>query len=173
MEDIRQWGLLRVNPQNQDRYLGFMGEYHPKYEFYFPRFDRVSRPAGRRKPIVIPTPVYPGYVFIRLGLELRSLLTSPIRVYFIRFTGKYGKVGRISMVNDEVINGIKERERQGRLVEEKVVLDPYQPGRKVRVITPVASISGVLVMCTSSHMRATVDTGFGTWDVPIHQVELV
>ncbi len=171
-----KWGLLKVSPQKQDKYLGYMGEYHPKYEFYFPRYDRVTRPAGHRKTKIVSTPVYPGYVFVRIcsesGNELRSLVSSPIRVYFVRFTGKYGKVGRISVVNEEVINELKGREQRGELVEEKVVENPYLPGRKVRVMTPLVSISGVLVMCTHFKSRVTVDTDIGTWDVPIHQVEL-
>jgi transcription antitermination factor NusG len=167
------WGLLKVRPQNQMKYLEYMVEYHPGYEFYFPRYGRVTRPAGHRRTKIVPTPVYPGYVFVQLGSELRSLLSSPIRVYFVRFTGRYGKVGRISVVQEEVINELKARERRGELVEEVVVENPYLPGRKVRVITPVASINGVLVMCTHGKTRGVVDTGLGTWDVPIHQVELV
>jgi hypothetical protein len=165
------WGLLKLNPVSQRRYLNFMTEFNPVIKFYYPCYDRVRRPAGSRHPVVVPTAVYPGYVFVRLDCDLRVILDGPVRVYFVRFGGNgRGKQGRIGTIREEVINRLQMMERSGQLVREEVKENPFMAGRGVRVHTPVADINGVIVMCTQSSRRAIVDTVLGRWDVPIHQV---
>lgn len=173
MADMDPWGLLRVSPNAQVRYLGYLAERQPEVETYTPMYDRVSRPSGLRHTITVPTPVYPGYIFVKLCVDLRSLLSYPIRAYFVRFGGQNGVGGSLGTIREMVINGLKDMEQRGELVREDVVENPYKPGRKVRIHTPVASINGIIKLCTHSGSRATVDTALGSWNVPIHQVELV
>ena len=167
VREIRLWGLLRLNPLSQAKYIRHQGVYRPDIEYYAPRYNRITRPNGLRKTIVVPTLVYPGYLFVRLDCDLRDILDGPVRVYFVRFGGHIG------LVREEVMDRLKKMEALQQLVKEEVKDNPYKPGRNIRVHTPVASIAGILVMCTQSHTRAIVDTVMGHWDVPIHQVELV
>jgi transcription antitermination factor NusG len=169
------WALLRMNPLCQNHYLEFMDDHRPGIEFYFPKYNRIRRPANHRRPVVEQLPVYPGYVFVRFGFdkdEFRFLIGAPIRAYFVMF-GRKRRTRRIGLVTQEVINELRLKEQRGELIKEEKKEDPYYPGRVVRVVTPVTSILGVLVMCTHLKARAVVDTGFGSWDVPIQQVELM
>lgn len=166
MDEIRLWGLLRLNPLSMRRYLECMATF-PGVEVYAPRYHRLSRPSGQRYPIMVSHYVYPGYLFVRLNCDIRMFLDTPVKVYFVRFGAHIG------VVREEVIDRLKRLEALEQLVKEVVKEDPYKIGRVVRVHTPVASISGVLVKCMGSQKRVFVDTGLGSWDVPMHQVELV
>ena len=173
------WGLVRINPLCQKKYIEHLGEYHPDVQSYFPRYNHVIRPSRGPRPrvshsVVIPRPVYPGYVFVRLDCDLSDVLDAPMRVYFVRFGGGgQARNGRIGTVKNEVIVELKRKEAMGLLMKEDVKENPFAPGRFVQVHTPIADIKGIIVMCSGSNNRVVVDTVMGHWDVPIGQVTVV
>jgi transcription antitermination factor NusG len=172
---MSQWSLLRVNAQSQHRFVDFMDDNQPEIEYYFPKYDRVIRNSSGRdrkagKMITVPTPVYPGYVFVKEMFESAWRLAQvrcPVRASFVRFGGEVG------LVDSRVIEGLRRLEVSGGLVQVIKVENPYLPGRKVRVHTPVASISAIILQCTNHGARALVETSLCRITVPIHQVELI
>jgi hypothetical protein len=164
-----QWALLRLAPQSQNRYCEFIGEYYPGVELYFPQYERLSRPHGKRLPIVKFHPVYPGYVFADIGGSndvLCQLTSVPVRAWFVRFGGGIG------LVRKAVICELKHKEAENALMKEEMVESPYYPGRLVRVHLPVASIAAIIIRVTNRG-RAIVDTTIGEYNVPLHQVEVL
>ena len=172
---MNSWTLLRLNPQQQDRYIGHVTEHIPDVETYFPIYEKVTRPHGKRQPVVVIRPVYPGYVFAKLnedeeghlsGVEMRLMMSMPVRARFIRFGPG------ISMIPDRVIHELRRLENLHMLVREVHRVSPYTPGVKIRVCTPVADISAVVIALLHGK-RLRVDSQLGTMNVPIHQVTLV
>lgn len=166
---MSDWTLLRLNPQLQTRYVDHVAENHPEVETYFPVFDKVTRPHGMRKPLIVTRPVYPGYVFARVemgGKSVRMLVSAPVKARFIRFGGV------ISTVPDKVIEELRRLESHKLLVREIQRINPYIPGRKVRVHTPIADIQAVIISLIN-RSRAVVDTPVGRVTVHIHQVTLI
>jgi hypothetical protein len=163
-----KWTLLRINPQNQSRYVEHVGKTFPDVEVYYPVFTKLTRPARRRHPIVITLPVYPGYVFARIDLDarVRDMLNTPVHARFIRF----GQA--ISVVPDPVIVEIRRLESMQLLVRDSYRESPFQPGRRVRVILPMADLTAVVVHIMSGN-RAVVDTPLGNVIVPIHKMRVI
>ena len=162
------WSLLRLNPQNQEKYVDHVQENVPGVETYFPVFEKKTRPHGKRQPVVVVRPVYPGYVFARLdmnGVNVHLLVNSPIKARFIRFGGT------ISLIPERVINEIRRLESQRMLVRE-IHINPYVPGRKVRVHLPVADIQAIILQLLHGK-RALVETPLGRMSVQLHKMTLV
>ena len=167
---MHSWTLLRLNAQNQDRYIGHVQEHIPDVETYFPTYEKITRPHGKRQPIVVIRPVYPGYVFAKLnvdGKEVHLMVSMPIRARFIKLRGE----GAISTIPDRVIHELRRLESLHLLVREIHRVSPYQPGVKVRVCTPVADIQAIVIALLHGK-RIKVDSALGTMSVPIHQVSL-
>lgn len=165
------WTLLRLMAQNQDRYIDHVREHIANVEVYFPTYEKVTRPHGKRQPIVVIRPVYPGYVFANLdvdGYDVYHMTRAPIRARFIKLKGD----GEISTIPDRVIVELRRLESLHLLVKEIHRVSPYQPGVKVRVCTPVADIQAIVVALLHGK-RLRVDSQLGTMNVPIHQVTLV
>lgn len=163
------WTLLRTSPQNQDRYIEYLGENLPSVEPYFPQYEKITRPSKCRHTVKVKKPVYPGYVFAKVDLEsegVLGLIRTPIRAYFIRFGNM------LSIVPECVIVRLRQDEADGKLVEEKEVDNPYTPGRKIRVHLPIADIDAVIVHLVGTH-RVLVDTVLGHATVRIHSVEIM
>jgi Transcription termination factor nusG len=163
---MNSWSLLRLNPQNQERYVEHVRDNRPDIETYYPLYDRITRPHGIRHPIKVPTPVYPGYVFAFADMDSRDvrwLVSSPVKAYFIKFGGV------ISVIPERVITEIKRLESLRMLVREQIKINPYQPGRPVVVHTPAADIQAVIVRLMGGN-RAVVDTSLGRATVRIHSI---
>jgi transcription antitermination factor NusG len=162
------WTLLRLNPQSQGRYIDHVAKTFPDIEVYFPVFTKLSRPARRRHPVVKTQPVYPGYIFAHLDLDMRirDMLSCPVRARFVKF----GQT--ISVVPPEVITEIKRLEALKLLVREEHRVSPFQPGRRVRVSLPMADITAVVVYLMNKN-RAVVDTPLGNVIVPVHKMTLI
>ena len=167
---MNSWTLLRLSAQNQDRYVDHVKEHVPDVETYFPTYEKITRPHGKRQPIVVIRPVYPGYLFARLdldGKDVHLMVSMPIRARFIKLKGE----GAISTIPDKVIQELRRLESLHLLVREIHRISPYQPGVKVRVCTPVADISAIVIALTHGK-RIKVDSVLGTMSVPVHQVSL-
>ena len=162
------WTLLRLNPQSQGRYVDHVRESFPDVDIYYPVFTKLSRPHKKRYPVSVIRPVYPGYVFAYLDLDMRirDMLTCPVKARFVRF----GQT--ISVVPAEVIAEIKKLESLKLLVKEEHRASPFQPGRKVRVSLPMADITAVIIYLMNKN-RAMVDCGLGKVIVPVHKMTLV
>ena len=151
--------------------MEFVEENCPSIELYYPQYERVVRSAGAHRAYKVLRPVFPGYIFAR-GDYLSAIAGCPIRVWFVRLRYDPDEdLTGISLVPDRVIEKLKEDERMGKLVEERVVEDPYFPGRRVRIHTPMADIGAVIVRVANGN-RVIVDTTLCRITVPIHQVEL-
>jgi transcription antitermination factor NusG len=119
--------------------------------------------------MVVWMPVYPGYVFARLDMDgdgIHELVTCPVKARFIKFGGE------ISTIPDKVIHELRRLESLSMLVREVQRVNPYRPGVKVRVHTPVADIQAVIVALIRGN-RLKVDSCIGTITVPVHKVNLL
>jgi transcription antitermination factor NusG len=166
---VNSWTLLRLNPQNQSRYIDHVADNHPEVEIYFPVFQKTTRPHGRRHPVVVSRPVYPGYVFANIDMNghgVRLLISTPIRARFIRFGPN------ISTIPDRVITELRRLEGLSLLVREVHRVNPYVPGVRVRVHTPIADIQAVIIALLN-RSRVKVDSVLGNITVPIHQVTIL
>ena len=164
------WTLLRLNAQRQDRYIEHVHEHTPDVETYFPTYEKLTRPHGKRQPIVVIRPVYPGYLFAKLdtdGKDVHLMISMPIRARFIKLKGD----GAISTIPERVIHELRRLESLHLLVREIHRVSPYQPGVKVRVCTPIADIQAIVIALLHGK-RIMVDSALGTMSVPIHQVSL-
>jgi hypothetical protein len=166
-EVTQMWNLLRVNPQNQAKYCEFVRDNHEHIEVYFPVYVRQSRPAGKRTPIPVKEPVYPGYIFACPSddSDVVRLMRAPTRVGVVRFGGV------IAEVPSCVIEELRLKELRGELMKEEKVENPYQPGRKVVVHTPVATIDAIVVRMLGDR-RLLCETALGQASVYCHQVGL-
>jgi hypothetical protein len=161
-----QWFLLRCNITAQMRYTNFVRDHHPEIQLYIPHYLRITRPHGHRHPITIPTPVYPGYIFAQFDPDTTpmSIITrSPTRAYYVRFNGT------IAVVPDQVISKLQYLESQNLLMTEKIVQNPYKPGKKVIIHLPVADIQAIIVKMIGQY-HLSVDTNFSRITVPIAKV---
>jgi len=161
--------LLRLNAQSQKRYLGFVDEYQPGVEIYYPQYEKITRVHGERRPKVVSLPVYPGYLFAKVDLwggDIRRLCSLPVRAYWVRFGGN------VEAVSDRVIMRLKELEIAGELVREIRYVSPYRHGVSVRVHLPVADLLAVVVKLVGDH-AAIVDLPVGRCKVPIHCLEVL
>jgi transcription antitermination factor NusG len=164
---VNSWTLLRLNPQKQSRYIEHVAENIPGVEMYFPVYNKTTRPHGRRQPLVVILPVYPGYIFANVdvnGEGIYSLIRTPIRARFIRFGPE------ISLIPDKVIVELRRLERLSMLMRESYV-NPYTPGRKIRIHTPVADIAGIIIRLMNGD-RVEVDSPIGRMTVKRHLVAL-
>lgn len=164
---MNSWTLLRLNPQNQSKYVEHALDMYPEIGLYYPIFEKITRPARCRHPILVSCPVYPGYVFVNIDLDSRlvhALVSCPVKARFIRFGGIIGKIP------DMVIVELRKLELAKQLVREQFRVNPYTPGRQVRVHTPVADISAVIIRLVNQS-KAIVDSPLGTITVGIHQIQ--
>jgi transcription antitermination factor NusG len=141
----------------------------PEVETYYPVFEKLVRPHGLRKPMAVTRPVYPGYVFAKIemnGKSVHMLVSAPVKARFIRFGGT------ISTVPDDVIRELRRLELSKLLVREIHRVNPYIPGKKVRIHTPVADIQAVIIALLNK-TRAVVDTPVGRVTVQIHQITIL
>ena len=159
-----QWSLLRINPQSQSRYVGFVGEYYPDIEIYYPQYQRTTRPNKCRYPVKELRPVFPGYLFVRAGGNYLTRL--PVRAYWVKFGED------VEIVSQRVIDRLRDLEMAGRLVEEIIHVNPYRSGVRVRIHLPVGDILAVIVKLQGG-TRALVDLPVGKCVVPIHCLEVV
>jgi transcription antitermination factor NusG len=163
------WTLLRLNAQNQTKYLEQVQEHMPDVETYFPTYEKITRPHGRRQPVVVIRPVYPGYVFAKLdisGSDIRLMISLPVRARFIKFGGN------VSTIPERVIHELRRLESLHLLVREIQRISPYAPGVKVRIHTPIADIQAIVIALVHGK-RIRVDSPLGSVVVPIHQVSLI
>lgn len=154
------WTILRLNPMSQNRYLSHIHEYHPTIETYVPHYTKLSRPHGHRRPSPVERPCYPGYVFARPDLnngDHLSLIHTPIKAYYIRFTKT------IESIPDSVISEIKRLESLKLLTPETE--SGWRPGQRVRVSTPTLEIRAIIVRLVA-HDKMLVDTPFCQMVVP-------
>lgn len=167
MMDEAHWSLLKVNPQKQRGYVELLGQYCPGVELYVPVYNRVVRPHGLRRPIKVTRPVYPGYLFLRVGMEeMRKPVTLPVRASWVRFGGK------IEEIPGYVIQKIKQMEKANELVREVKGDSPYVPGARVLVRHEVRDIRAVVVRLVKGN-RVEVDTEMCRVIVPVHRVEVI
>jgi transcription antitermination factor NusG len=158
-----------LNAQKLDRYIEHVQEHVPDAETYFPTYEKITRPHGRRQPVVVVRPVYPGYVFARLnidGMDVRLMVSLPVRARFIKFGEG------ISTIPDRVIQELRRLESLHMLVREVQKVSPFVPGVKVRIHTPVADIQAIVIALLHGK-RVKVDSLLGTMSVPVHQVSVV
>jgi hypothetical protein len=126
------------------------------------------RPHGRRKTIKVLRPVYPGYVFARLGdWDMHELISLPVRAYWVRFGGV------IEVVHDRVIQRVKEFEGRNELVREVINAgNPYRSGVRVYVHMDMADFVATVVKLVGGS-RVLVDTPIGRGIVPVHSLEVL
>jgi transcription antitermination factor NusG len=163
------WFLLRCTTTGQTRYIEHVRTRFPDVTLYVPHYPRLTRPHGHRHPITIPTPVYPGYIFINLDpttQSLRSIALTPPRAYYVRFNGK------IEPVSPLAIAYLKEKESKNLLMVQKTIVDPYKPGKRVVIHLPVADIQAIIVKCVGTH-HVSVDTPFSRITVPKAKISVV
>jgi hypothetical protein len=161
------WSLLKVNPQKQARYIELLSEHNPGIERYYPVYTKLSRPAGVRKAREVVRPVYPGYLFLRVGdQDIRGPVSLPVVARWVKFGGK------IEAIPGFVVERLRKLEERNELVREVKYVNPYVPGVRVRVHLPVQDILGVVVKMVR-HNRALVDTPLGRATVQVHTLQII
>jgi hypothetical protein len=161
------WGLLKLNPLAQGRYVEYVDRYYPHVECYYPRYERVVRPHGSRGRRRVWSPIFPGYLFVRVKRrEMPELVTLPVRAYWIRFGEN------IEIVPDIVIKRLRELELAGELVREVMHVEPYRVGVQVRVHLEVGDIRAVVVKRGPGD-RVVVDSVWCRCVVPRHLLEVI
>ena len=168
------WTLLRLNPQLQAKYCEYVQGTWPELEVYYPKYRRISRPSGKRYPITLVLPVYPGYVFANVAMHkthIHGLISAPIKAYFIRLKALPDDIRTISTIPESVIVKLKHLEARNELMVESVQQSPYQPGRRIVVKHPSFDLLAIIVKIRGTHVIA--DTNIGRVDVPIHTIELM
>jgi hypothetical protein len=165
LRDTLWWGLLKLAPMSQERFIQHVNEYYSHIECYYPRYERTIRPNGARGKKKVWWPVFPGYVFmhVRKG-DLYEMVNLPVRAYWVRFGGS------IELIPDRVIEKIKELEEKKELVREVRYVEQYRHGVGVRVHLPVGDILAVVVKCKGD--RVIVEAPLGRCVVPRHMLEL-
>jgi hypothetical protein len=124
------------------------------------------RPHGVRRAREVVRPVYPGYVFLKIGgWDMRGPVSLPIMAQWVRFGGK------VEVVSCRVVEGLRTLEGAGELVKEIKYVNPYHTGVAVRVHLPVCDLAGIIVKLVKN--RAFVDTHLCRVMVPIHTLEVV
>jgi transcription elongation factor/antiterminator RfaH len=115
-------------------------------EAFLPVVERLSSWKDRKK--VVKFPLFPGYLFVRMGNEneeKRVVLKTAGVVRFVCF-----RSGEPESVPDEQIESLR------RLVENKAELDPYpylKEGQRVRIRRgALKGIEGILVQRLGEHM---------------------
>jgi len=167
------WTLLRLNPQLQAKYVEYICEHVPNVELYFPVYTRMCRPAGRRYPLAVTLPVYPGYVFARVELPSRSvqsLIGAPIKAWYIKLKSLPDDERTISTIPDRVIEVLRTMEERNELVVEAVKESPFKPGRKIVIRYPQFDIAAICVKIRGTRVEA--ETNLGRVVVPVHTITL-
>jgi hypothetical protein len=169
---INYWALLRVHPGKQQGYLNLLEEFYPEIETYFPRHTVLSRRSGMRKAIKVLKPVYPGYVFIKVGnkevdhFNMRVPVQLPVVARWVKFGGV------VELVPGIVIARLKELERKNELVKKVCDVCPFVPGMRVRVCLAIGQIQADFVhLCTNK--TAVVDTKWCLVTVNLDKLEQV
>jgi hypothetical protein len=161
------WSLLKVNPQKQEGYVDLLCRHYPGVESYYPKYERVCRPHGHRRPMKVVRPVYPGYLFLKVvDGEMHGPESLPVSARWVRFGGK------IEAIPGFVVDRLRKLEMNGELVREVKYVNPYVPGVRVRVHLPVCDITAVIVKLVGWN-RAMVDTKLCRVIVPIHTLQVV
>src|SRR5262245_42495141 len=122
------WNLIRVQNQSQTRFCADLKTRYPDVGFYYPIFAGITRPSGSRRVIPVPTPVYPGYIFVPSGRM--NQVQTPHRYHFVRFGGA------VALIRDSVIQELRRLESLNQLVVKTVAESPYTPGTRILVHTP-------------------------------------
>ena len=165
---MTNWHLLRTNPTTFTRFLDQKKSFCPELHLYYPIYKKKTRPHGTRHPILVDSPVYPGYFFALLQNDSDDhyrISHLPTRARFIRFGDT------IPVIPESVITEVKRLERLNLLVQERKIENPYRRGRKVIVHIPIADIHGIIIRLIA-HARVVVDTPIGLLSVPLPAITL-
>jgi hypothetical protein len=157
-----------------EHYLGLLHQYYPHIESYFPVYLRLCRPHGCRRPVEVVSPVYPGYLFLKVNCDnLFRPVSLPVKARWVRCggNGDLSKGGDITIVPDIAVERLRKLEIAGELVREVKYVNPYRAGVAVRVHLPVQDIRGVIVKLIGGN-RAVVENSFCRVLVPIHGLEV-
>jgi transcription antitermination factor NusG len=105
-------------------------------ESFLPLYETVRRWKDRRMHLQLP--IFPGYVFVRMGLADRlRVLQVPSVVRLVGFNGQ------LSALPDEEMEGLKKSLARGVLAEPHPFLSV---GRRVRVKAgPLAGVEGIVI----------------------------
>ena len=166
LRDSRYWGLLRVMPQAQEKYIELVGESRPWIECYYPRYEKKVRPHGAGRVRVELRAVFPGYLFVRVRKrDIYDIVNLPVRAYWVRFGGN------VELIPDKVVEKIKEMEENKELVREVKYVDPFRRGTSVTVHLPYSDVLAIVVKAKGN--RIVVDSSLCRCVVPRHVLEVV
>jgi transcription antitermination factor NusG len=133
-----QWRVLHVAPNHEKKIAIYL--VHSSVEHFLPLYSERSRWSDRS--VTLERPLFPGYVFVRFGRELRRTVISLPGA--LRLLGK----GKDDVVAEEEIERIR------RALAGGIVLRPHLPvtvGTRVRVRTGIfAGTEGMVVELRSS-----------------------
>lgn len=110
-----------------------------RVEHYLPLIDRARQWADRKK--VIPWPLFPSYIFVRVPAErFDTVLTVSGVANIVRIDGKPSPIS-----GDEIRNIAQFAERLSRLGLEPAA-EPFEAGQRVRITSgPFDGLEGVVV----------------------------
>jgi len=160
------WTLLQLLPASFPKYLDHIQNRYPHIEIYYPRHEVLSRPAGRRRPLPVIRPIFPGYLFARPDFangDHRSLThNTPTRVFFVKFGG------HIEFISERTINILKTMENLGQLAPKPGPQPRLTSGQRVIVALPTVDLIGIILRIAQN--KVLVDVSIGQMTVPLHQV---
>jgi transcription antitermination factor NusG len=132
--DRPKWYAVYANVRHEKRVKEYLNG--RMVECYLPSYRSVRRWQDRRKEVELP--LFPGYLFVRIGLRFRlQVLTAPGVVHIVSFDGKPAPI-----CEDE-IEALRQALSRGINWEPH----PYlKVGRRVRVRSgPLCGVEGTLV----------------------------
>lgn len=157
------WIVLRV--REMEKFAGYVREFSPEIELYWPEMMKIVRPAGCRRTRRVKVPVFPGYVFADVDLgdgECERLIRCPYKVRVMRFDGS------IEVVSLPVIEELKRMEMDGGWDEVDVKRGcSYRLYDRVVIRWENAVVPGVIVRLIAGS-RVIVQAEFAKMVVPVH-----
>lgn len=132
-EQGQSWWVLYARHQHEKVVADMLAS--KSFEVFLPLYSSIRRWKDRRK--VISMPLFPGYVFVRGGLDRRlQVLTTP-GVHMILSHGE-----RVATISDEEIQTVR------RVVNSDLSAEPHpflKCGERVRVVRgPLTGVEGIL-----------------------------
>jgi transcription antitermination factor NusG len=134
VEDAQAWWALYTRHQHEK--VVAQNLLNKGFDVFLPVYDSIRRWKDRSK--VLSLPLFPCYVFLRGGLNRRSLVVTTPGVHMILSNGE-----RVALIPDNEIDAIRLAARGPALVEPH----PYlKCGEQVRVTRgSLAGVQGILI----------------------------
>lgn len=117
------WAVINTHPSREALALQHLAR--QDFEAYCPMIPKRLKQAHRY--IDVARPLFPGYLFVQVAPE-RNQWRPVLSTIGVRTVIRFGE--RLGWVDNEFINGLKQRENDGLITRP---INPFEVGQQVRV----------------------------------------